>query len=319
MTRSLARAAVMATLCSGLLGSTPAAAQPHDRAAGEALFEAGRDLMSKGQFDAACKKFEASQRSDPALGTLMNLANCYEKAGRLASAWERFEEAAQKLPPGDDRLAVASARAAALKPRLPKLELTLDEAAPKGTQVLRDDVVIDPGALGVAIPLDPGAHRIVVKAPGRSDLEVSVDLREGQVVKRLLAVGAPGAGGAAEPGSGESWWSGKRMAGVAVGGVGVVGLATSLGMGAVAIAKKSIVAQHCNTTARTCDSAAALDAASAGKSASTVSSVAFALGVAALGTGIVLVVIGAPDKGPAASVGGVVLPGGGAFAVSGAF
>ena len=338
MKLSPGRAATVAILSGAFLVASPAAAQPRDRAAGEALFEAARELMDKGQYEAACKKFEASEHVDPALGTLLNLANCLEKVGRLTSAWERFDEAAHKLPAGDDRLPIARERAAALKPRLPKLELTLDDHAPAGTQVFRDDVVVDPGALGAALPLDPGAHRIVVRSPGRSDVELSVDVREGKVVKRRLFAGAPGVASPAPPpppapateppasgapvspgpeATSESWWTGRRTAGVAVSGVGVVGLLTSLGAGVVAIGKKSTVSQSCNPTTRICANQAAIDAAGAGQTASTVSTATFVLGVAALAGGVTLVVIGAPAT--PVKVGGAVLPGGGGLTMAGAF
>ena len=325
--RALARFSAAAAVCAALSASAPAAAQApatHDRAAAQALFDAGRDLMDKGQYAAACKKFEASLRSDPAAGTVLNLANCYEKAGRLASAWERFEEAQEKLAPGDDRLSVAKERAAALKARLPKLELTLDGDAPQGTQVFRDDVLVDPGALGVAIPVDPGAHRIVVKAPGHVDAEVSVDAREGKTTRQVLSIGAVGtsssSSGAAPPAADEggSWWTGKRVGGVVLGGAGVVGLAVGFGMGAAAISDKSTVSQDCNTTTHTCTKQAGIDAAASGKTASAVSTAAVVIGVAALAGGITLIVIGAPDK-PDAKVGAMPLPGGGALSVGGAF
>jgi hypothetical protein len=74
-------------------------------------------------------------------------------------------------------------------------------------------------AAGVAIPIDPGPHPIVVKAPGRADAEVTVEAREGQVVKRSLSPGAPARGAGATPpppeGEGASGWTGKRVAGVA--------------------------------------------------------------------------------------------------------
>src|SRR5262245_31616174 len=38
-----------------------------NRAAAEALFNQGRDLMSAGKFSEACPKFEASQQLDPGL------------------------------------------------------------------------------------------------------------------------------------------------------------------------------------------------------------------------------------------------------------
>ncbi len=191
----------------------------------------------------------------------------------------------------------------------------------------RDDVLVDPGAYGVAIPVDPGSHRIVVKAPGHADVEVSVDAREGKTTKRRLSIGAQGAGappatGAepapASPEQGGSWWTGKRVGGVVLGGAGVVGLATGLGMGAAALSDKSVVNQDCNQTNHTCTNQNGINAAASGKTASAVSTATFVLGLAAIAGGVTLIVIGAPDQ-PAAKVGGMVLPGGGALSVGGAF
>src|SRR5688572_24536755 len=70
-----------------------AAAQPTDSvAAAEQIFEQARAAFDRGDYATACPLFEASQKLDPALGTLLNMATCYEKAGQLASAWGRYRE-----------------------------------------------------------------------------------------------------------------------------------------------------------------------------------------------------------------------------------
>src|SRR5437764_5986851 len=63
------------------------------KATAEALFEDGKRLASAGEYAAACPKFAASQKLDPAVGTALNLADCYEKLGRTACAWAEFRSA----------------------------------------------------------------------------------------------------------------------------------------------------------------------------------------------------------------------------------
>src|ERR1700733_5702276 len=67
---------------------------PSGKIVAEALFEEGRKLVADGNFADACPKFADSQRLDPSPATLLNLASCYEKQGRSASAWVTYREAA---------------------------------------------------------------------------------------------------------------------------------------------------------------------------------------------------------------------------------
>src|ERR1700722_8909097 len=74
--------------------AAPAAPSAKEGAEAEVLFFEGKQLMLAGKYAAACAKLAASERLDPAAGTLMNLADCYEKNGQLASAWVTFRDAA---------------------------------------------------------------------------------------------------------------------------------------------------------------------------------------------------------------------------------
>src|SRR5687767_5825288 len=93
------------------------AASAENAAAAESLFNEGKKLSTQGKWQEACLKFEESQRVDPGIGTLFQLANCHEKVGRTATAWAEFREvaASAKASGQGAREKVARERAAALE------------------------------------------------------------------------------------------------------------------------------------------------------------------------------------------------------------
>ncbi len=272
-----------------------------DRAAAEALFGKGREAARRGDLEAACGAFEESARLEAAPGTLYNLGDCEEKRGHIAAAWQWFTETLTKLPVADERRPLVQKRIAALEPRVPTLTLRLAPGAPDAV-VARDGVELGPASLGVALPFEPGKHRIVVYAPGHEERGEDVVLVEGEHRELAVAPGPetkPSASAAPPPAAvvpprpkplapsppPAAAHADTRTLGYVVGGVGVAGIGTALALGAVALGKKSTVADHCNTARGTCDSQAAVDAASSGSTIATASTVTFIVGAAAVGVG----------------------------------
>jgi hypothetical protein len=183
----VASAALLLALTSH--GSIARAEGPGDRAIAEGLFDEGRKLLDEGKLEEACAKLEASNRMDPAVGTLLNLGDCNEKRGRLATAWSNFRAAASlantRLDP--TRAEFARKRAEALQPRLSTLTITV--AAPEpGFQVKRDGVVVDEAAWGTPLPIDSGSHVIEAQAPGKKTWSGKITVADGQVSSASLKI-----------------------------------------------------------------------------------------------------------------------------------
>jgi hypothetical protein len=154
-------------------------------AVAEQQFVRGRALMKEHKYAEACAAFEQSQRLDPQLGTLFNLADCEVEIGKLASAWKLYRELA-KSDPNPDRRAISSDLAKKLDKRLPKLLVTVP-AHPAGLVVSIDGV--DSTALvGVETPVDIGDHAIAATAPGFRDRSETVTAREGKITRLALAL-----------------------------------------------------------------------------------------------------------------------------------
>ena len=172
-----------------------------DPAGAESLFDEGRKLLEAGKYGDACPKLEASNRLDPAVGTLLNLGDCNEKRGKLASAWSNYRQATSlALSRNDARAEFAKKRAAALDGKLSTL--TIDVLAPEaGLRVTRDGLDVGEGAWGTAIPIDAGTHVIEAKAPGKRTNLVKLTVSEGAPSTNVVKLEAlvPDAGGTAEP------------------------------------------------------------------------------------------------------------------------
>ncbi len=158
-----------------LLGSTAAradAARPDtadDKGTALALFEQGRALIAQGEYEKAARKFEGASRLLHTFGILFNLANCYEKLGRTASAWSIWREAgsvARGTNRADDE-ARAEAREHALLPQLSELTLLVPQAPELASlEVTRNGAVVPRPAWDSAIFVDPGEQAIDARAPG---------------------------------------------------------------------------------------------------------------------------------------------------------
>ncbi len=179
--------AILVVSCSVSL-PTGARAEPTESAAAQALFDQGKQLMATGKYADACPRLEESQRLDPALGTLLNLADCYEKGGRLASAWTRFAEAEGMARSGGHAEAqrVARDRAAKLAVRLSRLVIEVPASAlAPGLEVQRDGVVVGQAQWGAAIPVDGGEHTVVATAPSRRRWQMRVSVAPSGATQRV--------------------------------------------------------------------------------------------------------------------------------------
>ncbi|MEZ4371319.1 MAG: hypothetical protein R3B07_10865 [Polyangiaceae bacterium] len=248
---------VLATCTGLLLASSVGRADPAAEAT--ALFQSARDDMKSGNYQAACPKLRASLRLKHASGTLLNLALCEEQAGELASSWAHFLEAAASMSPGDERIPIAKQRAAALEPRLPRLTLLLPPNAPESTRVERDGEAVSRASLGVAIPVNPGKHRIVVIAEdgGRSEVEFEIAERGAQELTLTLPEPLPPEpmpGGALSagpptvgqiPGDTGADDAGPPTLAIVVGGIGVLGVIAGALTASMAHSKRDQADDHC--------------------------------------------------------------------------
>jgi len=319
-----------AALLAFSLAPRPGHAQGGANAAAQALFDEGKALMAAGKASEACPRFEESQRIDPGSGTLINLALCYEKTGRIASAWSAYSDAAAaaRISGNVDRERYAREHAATLAPKVSKLTVTVPEdSRVPGLVVTRDGLELGTVQWGLAIPADSGTHELVAKAPGyetwQTKVEVAAKATTATVtVPKLVAApepvaAAPVATVAAEPppeppppapaeGAQSSGLGGQRIAALVVGGVGVAGIAVGSIFGVQAMKKKKTVDNDCDGSV--CETNTGVTAGEDGYSAARISTISMIAGGACLAGGVVLWLT-APKKSASVGLGptGIVL------------
>lgn len=112
-----------------------AAASDGKRKRAAELFESGKALFQAGAFAEACPKLEDSYRLDPSTGTLLALASCHERQGRLELAWEELTRARAivQREGRKDRIEYVESLLAELAPRVPASARATAAPRPRAT------------------------------------------------------------------------------------------------------------------------------------------------------------------------------------------
>ncbi len=167
-----------------------------DKVAAESAFRAAKELEKAGKLAEACPLYESSYRADPQLGALLNLANCHEQTGRVATAWVEYRDALELATRrGDSRVDYSKKRLAALEPRLSKIRIE----APAGVTVERNGTDVT-ALVRQDLAVDPGTYRVRATAPGKVAWETSIAVQqEGQTTRIQIPDLAPIVGEAAPP------------------------------------------------------------------------------------------------------------------------
>jgi serine/threonine-protein kinase len=286
-----------------------------EKATAEALFQQGTELMGEKQYAAACEKFAGSQQLDPALGTVLRLADCNDRIGKSASAWAMFKEASSMAHTRNEpeRWRMADERGAELEKRLSKLEIKLEtKNVPTGFELKLNGVSIPRATWDAAIPVDPGKQKLEASAPGRITWTGTVEVPEGPATRSIevpvlgvkpastepngaatLAAGtaAPGHESASAPGSTQ------RTIGYVTSAVGIVGIGIGgfLGYRAYSLNKDSL--QQCRADDPNACTAEGKSLRDDAQSAATGSTIALVAGGALTVGGLVLVLT-APRSEP---------------------
>jgi hypothetical protein len=341
MTRGTLHAALLATTL-GLAAGPARADSKDDVAFADALFHQGLTLLKQGDDADACMRFEQSKELAPAVGVSLYLADCLQRIGKPASAWREFRSAeALAIERKDKRAALAHRRAEALAAGLDRLTVQVAPALEGSVHLSLDGKALAREEWGTAIPVDPGNH-VVVARSGEVErvFEASVDTNRTTASIQIdaLAPDKPVEKSATEhPAAGEvpvasadadgappenekpaAFGGGRLWLSLGLAGLGAAGLGVGAGFGLAAKSARDEsnngpcdASDHCTPNGLSLRHDAINDA--------LVSTVAFGVGVAALGACAVVAFVLPHGKGNAVTVSPAPVAGGGGALVQTSF
>ena len=326
-------------ICAGIVAMAVSAhAQDNFQAvsAAKTLFEQGQKQMEDKNYDGACQSFKASNEAVARVGTLLNLADCYEKAGKLASAWGAYFDAIalgrrQQKPEYEE---FAQKNRDRLEPLLSKMTIIVPpEVKVDGLKVTRDGQAVEPVALGVAIAVDPGKHVIEATAPRKlafhtettvddahKNVEVKIEKladapmewargNQPQIVEKVVEV--------------PSSITPLRIGGIVLGSLGIASVIVGSVLGLVANDKyQNALKNDCVGGDPNACTPVGVTNGGAAHDLANVATGLFVGGLVAVAGGVTLFIIGAPSRpspGPQSALRIVPLPGGAGASFGGTF
>ncbi|HLV66540.1 MAG TPA: PEGA domain-containing protein [Polyangiaceae bacterium] len=165
--------------------ATPAraqAAQAQDEqtlARARAHFQRAIELEQAGNWAEALRAFREVGQVRMTPQVRFHIALCEERLGRLVAALGGYELAlADADSVGPDFRAEVTERVEKLRARIPHISIQRGSGAEAAT-IRLDGVTLGSTSIGVQVPLDPGPHVVMAEAPGYERFETTVTLEEG--------------------------------------------------------------------------------------------------------------------------------------------
>lgn len=179
----------VAALALAVLAAVPSYAGPARAQGSESasLVGAARELYREGvraggeeRWEDARSAFERSYELAPRVATLLNLAVALEHLGRFVEAIDAYRRFLARADEATlrERGEAAHAAISALEGRLARVSITV-RGIERGDVVTLDGTPLEGAALGLDLPVDPGAHVVGVARGERACGETSVELGEG--------------------------------------------------------------------------------------------------------------------------------------------
>jgi hypothetical protein len=293
--RTIAGALTLAALL--VSGGAPAQTDP---VAATELFKQGRDAVVRNDHATACPLFEESNRLDARVGTLLNLADCEERIGKLAEALQHWHQAIQLGTATNDRRAEeARSRQAALDARVPRLTIHLADGAPRSMELRRNGVPLGRAAMGVPLPLNPGEHVVEARAPGYEPRRFRVTVSESESKDLQVTVGPrlpepPPEKARSTPSQPNTTEVPDDTVAYVLGGIGVAGVIVGSVTGMMLWGKNRTIDAQCN--ARNECSEDGLEAVDDAKGLLPISNAAWVIGVVGIGASTYLFVTSGPSQ-----------------------
>jgi len=299
----------MALLFAGCLLSAalPASAGPKsdpqaDSAA--AQFNEAQKLFDQGKHEEALALFRRAYEASKSPNARFMIARSLRALGKLTEAYDELvatkREAADKAQAEAKYVATrdaAAAEMAQIDPSIGKLTVALTE--PEGAEVTVNGASIAADRLGQPVPVEPGNLVVTAKSPDGRTVERRERVDAGQSKTLFLAFPSratePVAPAVDADQAAKTNGGGVRVAGFAVLGLGVAGMALFGVTGAMAQSKFSTLEEECG--GRRCTDPKYADVVDSGKTMDTLATVGLVSGIAGLVGGTAMIVFGGPKKG----------------------
>lgn len=160
-----------------------------DTSVARSLFQEGVALAREGDYAAATDRFRRAQALHPSPSVAYNLASALVHQGEVVEALEILNGVLRDPATTPELAQAAQRQRDAIAPRVARLTVRVDGPT-DDVQVQIDSHDVRAAAIGVALPIDPGAHEVLALRGGEVAARNAVVLTEGESREVQLVIPA---------------------------------------------------------------------------------------------------------------------------------